>query len=93
MPKGVRKIRYCCADFKENTGHLGERLITGVRKAESVNRKANQGIITIPKPKSNLKKEVENNENFSLTVKGGGGRTKLRQFRYKKNSGKLFSHT
>lgn len=67
----TRLIRYCCADFKENTGHLGERLITGVRKAESVNRKANQGIITIPKPKSNLKKEVENNENFSLTVKGG----------------------
>ena len=68
----TRLFRYCCADLKENTGKIGERLVTGVRKAESQNRKKNQGIITVPKPKKALKTEIENNINFQLTSKGGG---------------------
>lgn len=67
----TRLCRYCCADLKENTGEIGERLVTGVRKAESQNRKKNQGIITIPKPKKALKTETENNTNFQLTNRGG----------------------
>lgn len=35
----TRLMRYCCADLKENTGEMGERIVTGVRKAESTNRK------------------------------------------------------
>ena len=88
----TRLFRYCCADLKENTGKIGERLVTGVRKAESQNRKKNQGIITIPKPKKALKTETENNTNFQLTNKGGGC-SKFRQRRNTKNSRKLFQNT
>lgn len=33
----TRRMRYCCEDLKENSG-IGEKLVTGVRKAESKNR-------------------------------------------------------
>lgn len=66
----TRLMRYCCADLKEYSGH-GEKLVTGVRKAESKNRKDNQGVVTFPKPKKELKVKTENNENFQLTNKGG----------------------
>lgn len=66
----TRLMRYCCADLKEYSGH-GEKLVTGVRKAESRNRKDNQGIVTFPKPKKDLKLKTENDENFQLTNKGG----------------------
>ncbi len=67
----TRLIRYCCADLKENTGDIGERLVTGVRKAESINRKKNQGMITIPKPKKKIKTKAESDNNFLLNEKGG----------------------
>lgn len=67
----TRLMRYCCLELKERTGNIGERLVTGVRKAESVNRQQNQGAITIPKPKKGLKSQIEENENFISTVKGG----------------------
>ena len=42
----TRFARYCCEELKENAGK--EKVtITGVRWAESVNRKANQGMVTI----------------------------------------------
>lgn len=66
----TRLMRYCCADLKESSGH-GEKLITGVRKAESRNRRDNQGVVTFPKPKKELKQKIEDNENFRLTGKGG----------------------
>lgn len=66
----TRLIRYCCADLKEYSGH-GEKLVTGVRKAESRNRRDNQGVVTFPKPKKNLKQKIENDENFHITEKGG----------------------
>lgn len=65
----TRIMRYCCAELKEYSGH-GERLVTGVRKAESRNRKENQGIVTFPKPKKSLKDKIENNENFRTTDRG-----------------------
>ena len=54
----TRVMRYCCADLKENTG-MGEKLVTGVRKAESRNRKENQGAVTFTKPKRELLKSKE----------------------------------
>ena len=54
----TRLMRYCCADLKEYSGH-GEKLVTGVRKAESKNRKDNQGAVTFPKPKKKLKQDQE----------------------------------
>lgn len=65
----TRKMRYCCSELKENHG-TGEKLVTGVRKAESVNRKRNQGIATFPKPQKEIKDLVDD-ENFRLTDKGG----------------------
>ena len=42
----TRLARYCCAELKEKGGK-GRRKITGVRWAESDNRKNNQGLVTI----------------------------------------------
>lgn len=66
----TRLMRYCCAELKEYSGH-GEKLVTGVRKAESRNRKENQGIVTFPKPKKELRQKIEENENFRVTDKRG----------------------
>ena len=89
----TRLMRYCCADLKEYSGH-GEKLVTGVRKAESRNRKDNQGAVTFPKPKKKLKQEIEGNTNFQLTNKGGGGGSpKFRQCRNAANSRKLLPDT
>lgn len=66
----TRLMRYCCMDLKEYSGH-GEKLVTGVRKAESKNRADNQGAVTFPKPKKELKKKIKENENFHLTNRGG----------------------
>lgn len=67
----TRLIRYCCAELKESYGER-ERLVTGVRKAESTNRKHNQGIVTIPNPKEELKNKAKDTEsNFIQTDKGG----------------------
>lgn len=66
----TRLMRYCCADLKENSG-FGEKLVTGVRKAESKNRADNQGIVTFTKPKKKLKEQVKENDDFMETNKGG----------------------
>ena len=67
----TRLARYCCAELKEVGGK--QRLkVTGVRWAESKNRKDNQGGITIiDKPKKVQKTLTENNLSFQLTNKGG----------------------
>ena len=70
--KGIpptRKVRYCCSELKENHGH-GEKLVTGVRKAESINRRNNQGVVTFTRPHKNIRKKVDD-VNFHLTEKGG----------------------
>ena len=42
----TRLVRYCCSELKESTGS-GRITLTGVRWAESSNRKKNQGLVTI----------------------------------------------
>ena len=56
----TRIARYCCAELKE-TGGFGRRKVTGVRWAESTNRKNNQGRETYTKLKG-LRKEEKNGE-------------------------------
>lgn len=60
----TRIVRYCCERLKEASG-LGRLTLTGVRWAESVNRRANQGLVSIPN------KSAETNDFFAKTPKGG----------------------
>lgn len=62
----TRLVRYCCQELKEVQGE-GRFIVTGVRWAESANRKNNQGTVTIYK----APKELTENPNFHLTNKGG----------------------
>ena len=64
----TRIARYCCKYLKE-TGGDGEMMVTGVRWAESVNRRKNQGVVTIMGKKAG--KEYGENKNFMSTVRGG----------------------
>lgn len=67
----TRLARYCCAELKEKGGK-GRRKVTGVRWAESNNRKKNQGLVTIiGKPVTVQKIATLEEANFS-TTKGGG---------------------
>ena len=60
----TRMARYCCEALKE-TGGGGRMTLTGVRWAESRNRKENQGRVTI------YGKETPESEHFSRTNRGG----------------------
>lgn len=67
----TRKMRYCCKSLKESGGD-GRVTMTGVRWAESRNRKANQGLVTIQgKPKTTQKELAEIGANFHETIRGG----------------------
>lgn len=67
----TRIVRYCCEKLKECAGK-GRVTVTGVRWAESANRKTNQGLVTITNPKKADKKEMENlGANFTKTIRGG----------------------
>lgn len=66
----TRIARFCCKELKENYGSRDERLVTGVRRSESVNRTKNQGIVTIMK-KGGIPENVKNSDDFSITPKGG----------------------
>ena len=68
----TRVARYCCQELKEHGGD-GRLAITGVRWAESANRKKNQGEVTIYKSNKDVIEELADNGNFSLTPRGGGG--------------------
>lgn len=75
IPKNVmpptRRIRYCCMMLKETNGE-GRFTVTGVRQAESSNRKRNQGIITVPKADTKLIEELEGMDvSYSQTARGG----------------------
>ena len=69
----TRFARFCCAHLKErpdeNNGRI-ERRITGVRRAESVARKNNQGVVTLIGAKE-LKDGVIDGVNFVKSDKGG----------------------
>lgn len=64
----TRLVRFCCSALKETYGRR-ERIVTGVRRDESTNRKQNQGVITVPEKK--LPDEVKDNPNFLKTPRGG----------------------
>lgn len=67
----TRLARYCCTSLKENAG-VGRVTVTGVRWAESNNRKENQGVAVIPSKSQKLKKQLEDaGANFRQTVRGG----------------------
>lgn len=67
----TRIVRYCCKDLKESGGK--DRVtMTGVRWAESVNRKRNQGFITIMGKSKKIQNELNNvGVNFTKTDRGG----------------------
>ena len=66
----TRFARYCCSELKEKGGK-GRVKITGVRWAESVNRKNNSGLVTIKNPRKKAIQSMEkSNANFRLTNKG-----------------------
>lgn len=65
----TRVVRYCCRELKESGGD-GRMTVTGVRWAESLNRRKKQGIVTLQGKKS--RKEInEDDENFRQIPKGG----------------------
>ena len=68
----TRLCRYCCAELKEGGGK-GRICITGVRKAESTNRKLNGGEVKIINGVKAQKTMIENKieGDFDLTPKGG----------------------
>ena len=68
----TRLARYCCDHLKEKSG-VGRVTVTGVRWAESTNRAANQGFVTLPSAGKKVKQRLEDSGvNFSQTAKGGG---------------------
>lgn len=67
----TRLARYCCAKLKESGGE-GRLTMTGVRWAESTNRKKNQGGITImSKANSTVREMEEYGAEFTKTDRGG----------------------
>jgi len=79
----TRIVRYCCKELKEQGGK-GRLKVTGVRWAESVNRKKNQGEVTFmdKKTKHIIEKELSDAD-FSSTPRGGGA--SFRQYRKQTN--------
>lgn len=66
----TRLARYCCEYLKESGGD-GRLTVTGVRWAESVNRRQNQGIITLASKKAAKDGQLAENKDFLLTNRGG----------------------
>lgn len=67
----TRLQRYCCEALKEVNG-MGRIATTGVRWAESRNRKDNQGLVTIFFDESVMRTAEEQGANITKTVRGGG---------------------
>lgn len=67
----TRIVRYCCAELKERDGK-GRIKITGVRKAESANRKNNQDLVTIIGKAATVEKAaIAQGVEYKKTPKGG----------------------
>ena len=67
----TRIVRYCCEHLKERGGK-GRTKITGVRWAESVNRKNNQGRITVIGKEKTMEKLAEKEGvEYEKNAKGG----------------------
>lgn len=67
----TRIVRYCCTELKKRTGR-GRKKITGVRWAESLNRKKNGGFVKIlGKEKTMQKLAEEAGVDYDIPQKGG----------------------
>lgn len=66
----TRLVRYCCKSLKEGGGD-GRMVVTGVRWAESVNRRKNQGLVTFPDKKTYKDYKMDENRDFLVTNRGG----------------------
>ena len=67
----TRLARFCCAELKETQGD-GRMVVTGVRWAESVRRRANRGVVNIDgKPKTTQKKADELGVDYKVNKFGG----------------------
>ena len=69
MMPPTRIARYCCEYLKESGGD-GRLTVTGVRWAESINRRKKQGVATIRGNKK-LAKELEDNPYFRINGNNG----------------------
>lgn len=69
MMPPTRMVRYCCSNLKEDGGD-GRMCVTGVRWAESPNRRKNQGEITIHTPPKTSEK-ISQSGDFKLNEHGG----------------------
>lgn len=66
----TRMVRYCCQELKESGG-FGRVTVTGVRWAESTNRKLNQGFVDVStKNKKIIQNALDNIGGAALTPKG-----------------------
>lgn len=71
MVPPTRIMRYCCDVLKERGGR-GRKVVTGVRRAESVNRNANGGlVIVLGKPKTAQKSAEAAGVEYRLNKQGG----------------------
>lgn len=70
MMPPTRIARYCCQQLKESGGD-GRMTVTGVRWAESTNRKHNQGIVTVMSPDKKSKEDLVGSGMFRQTKKDG----------------------
>ena len=66
----TRQARYCCADLKE-TGGSGRLVVTGVRWAESVRRKALHGVADIQTESKKLHRQARENVAYRMNKNGG----------------------
>lgn len=67
----TRLVRYCCSELKERGGK-GKVKITGVRWAESNNRKENGGLVKIiGKPKTMQRYAEENDVDYAVNKQNG----------------------
>lgn len=68
----TRKVRYCCEQLKEPGGQ-GRIVVTGVRWAESVNRKKLHGVVTMPNASKRIRTVASGYaQNITQTSRGGG---------------------
>ena len=66
----TRRVRYCCEYLKEGGGD-GRKVVTGVRWAESPNRRINQGLVTVYDRTKKLMDEFGNDNGFKANNQGG----------------------
>jgi len=66
----IRQFRYCCASLKE-TGCVGRKVVTGVRWAESNNRRKLHGVADIKTESTKLHQEAAESESYRRNKSGG----------------------